>query len=151
MLRLLLNAELWSKLLAILLHNHLYNKQDLLYNCRRHTVPQVPVHSGAGTRFINNSPPGLPVENGSRYFRLRWLSRTWSRLSSMLAISRLTRAARIRQSGKAGAVQNSHGGRYPRTSPIAFDITGGQINDCTHASALIRAGRSSIHCCRQRL
>ncbi|SEI38887.1 Putative transposase of IS4/5 family [Nitrosomonas eutropha] len=27
--RLLLNAELWSKPLTILLHNNLYNKQDL--------------------------------------------------------------------------------------------------------------------------
>ncbi|ABI59983.1 transposase-like protein [Nitrosomonas eutropha C91] len=29
MSRLLLNAELWSNLLPILLHNNLYNKQDL--------------------------------------------------------------------------------------------------------------------------
>ena len=52
MLRLLLNAELWPKLLAILLHNHLYNKQDLLYDCRRHTVPQ-------WYRFIRELEQGL--------------------------------------------------------------------------------------------
>ncbi|ABI59350.1 hypothetical protein Neut_1095 [Nitrosomonas eutropha C91] len=57
------------------------------------------------------------------------------------SISRLTstvRVERIRQSEKAGAVylQDSHGGDAHRLS-IVFDITGGQINDCTHASALL--------------
>ncbi|SDW62722.1 hypothetical protein SAMN05216317_1093 [Nitrosomonas eutropha] len=39
MAKLLPNNELWPKLVTILLHNNFYNKQDLLYDCRKHAVP----------------------------------------------------------------------------------------------------------------
>ncbi|ABI58825.1 hypothetical protein SAMN05216317_103176 [Nitrosomonas eutropha] len=103
--RLLLNAELWLKLLAILLHNHLYNKQDLRMTVEGILYRMVPVHSGAGARFINDAPPGLSAENGSRYFRLWWLSWTWSGFLSMVAIKAHQHSA----SGKDKAIGKSQG------------------------------------------
>ena len=151
--RLLLSDEHWSKLREILLHKAIYNKRDL-----RMTVEGMLYRMRTGCPWRD-----LPKEFGNwnkvyKRFNAWSAAGKWFKVFKMLVeepdmewvfIDGSYAKAHQHSAGAASANDEAIGkSRAGNTSkihlavdahglPIEFEITGGQINDCTQAPALI--------------
>ena len=151
--RLMLSDEHWSKLKVILLHNDIYNKRDL-----RMTVEGMLYRMRTGCPWRD-----LPKAFGkwsSIYKRFnawsasgKWLQifkrlvidpdMEWAFIDGSFAKAHQHSAGAA--SGTDEAIGKSRGGNTSKIHmvvdahglPVEFEITGGQINDCTQASSLI--------------
>ena len=153
MLRLMLNDEFWSKLEKILLQEAIYNKQNL-----RMTVESMLYRMRIGYPW-RDLPKAFGCWN-SIYKRFNaWsLSRKWLRIFKALAIDPDGERefidgsyikAHQHSTGAAGqepqAIGKSRAGNTTKIHlavdgyglPVEFEITGGEVNDCSAAPQLI--------------
>ena len=151
--RLMLNDELWSKLQTILLHKAIYNKRNL-----RMTVEGMLYRMRTGCPWRD-----LPDAFGN-WTRIYKRFNAWSASGKWLQVFKelvvepdmewvfidgsYTKAHQHSAGAASGndeAIGKSRGGNTSKIHlavdahglPIEFDITGGQINDCTQATRLI--------------
>lgn len=151
--RLMLSDEHWPKLREILLHEAIYNKRDL-----RMTVEGMLYRMRVGCPWRD-----LPCAFGS-WSKIYKRFNSWSASGKWLKVLQILVTdpdmewvfidgsyAKAHQhsagaaSGQDEAIGKSRAGNTSKIHlavdacglPIAFEITGGQINDCTQASSLI--------------
>ncbi len=151
--RLLLSDELWSKLRTILLHKTIYNKRDLrmtvegmLYRMRTGCPwRDLPDAFGNWTRIYKRFNAWSASGKWLQVFKelvvepdMEWVFIDGSYIK---AHQHSAGAAR----GNDEAIGKSRGGNTSKIHmavdahglPVEFEITGGQINDCTQATSLI--------------
>lgn len=151
--RLLLSDELWSKLRKILLHKTIYNKRDL-----RMTVEGMLYRMRTGCPWRD-----LPEAFGGwskvyKRFNAWSVSGKWLKVFEALVVdpdmewvfidgsyAKAHQHSAGAASGTDEAIGKSRAGNTSKIHlvvdacglPVAFDLTGGQVNDCTQASSLI--------------
>lgn len=151
--RLMLSDEHWSKLLEILLHMAIYNKRDLrmtvegmLYRMRTGCPwRDLPEAFGDWNRIYKRFNAWSACGKWLRIFKALVVEpdMEWAFIDGSYAKAHQHSTGAV--SGQDEAIGKSRAGNTSKIHlavdahglPIEFEITGGQINDCTQAAALI--------------
>ncbi|EPM69205.1 transposase, IS4, partial [Pseudomonas syringae pv. actinidiae ICMP 18804] len=110
----------WPKLREILLHESIYNKRDL-----RTTVEGMLYRMRVGCPWRD-----LPKAFGN------W-SKVYKRFNAWSASGKWVKVLEVIGKSRAGNTSKIHLAVDACGLPIAFDLTGGQTNDCSQAASLI--------------